>query len=82
MENPAREAKVTLLVIIGSDNLHCELGTFCYIITDVFGYTCSYVRYLKGVVEWAASKISAFKRAVSTSQQVTSLFINVSRLLS
>ena len=44
-------AKVTLLVIVGSDNLRRKLGTFCYILMGLFGYACPYVRELKGIVE-------------------------------
>ena len=73
--------KVTLSVIFGLDNLRCELGTFCYILTGLFGYTCTYIRELKRVVEWAASNIDAFERAISTSHQATALLRNVSRLL-
>ena len=46
----SRGAKVTLSVIVGADNLRCELGTFCYILTGLFGHSCPYVRDLKGIV--------------------------------
>ena len=74
-------AKVTLLVIVGSENLRRELGTFCYILTGLFGYACTYVRGMKGVAEGAASNIDAFKQAVLASHQATSLLDNVSHLL-
>ena len=57
------------------------MGTFCYILTGLFGYACPYVRVLKGVVEWAAPNRDAFKRAVLTSHQATALLDNVSHLL-
>ena len=60
----SRGAKVTPLVIAVLDNLRCELGTFCYILTGIFAYTCPCVYELKGVVEWAASNRDAFERAV------------------
>ena len=63
-DNLARGAKVTLSVIVGSENLRRELGTFCYIITSLFGYACPYVREMKGIVEWVATSRDAFKRAV------------------
>ena len=78
----ARGAKVTLSVIVGADNLRQELGTFCYILTGLFGYACPYVSELKGIVEWAASNRYAFERAISNSHQATALIDDVSRLLS
>ena len=51
VDSLARGAKVTLSVIFGSDNLHPELGTICYILTGLFGYACPYVCELKGIVE-------------------------------
>ena len=80
-DNLECRAKVTLLVIVGWDNLRHELGAFCYILTGLFSYVCPYVRELKGVVKWAASNRDAFERAVSTSQQATALLGNISRLL-
>ena len=59
-----------------------ELGTFCYILTGLFGYACPYVRKLKGIVDWAVSNRDAFERAISNSHQVTALLDYVSRLLS
>ena len=59
-----------------------NLGTFCYILTGLFGYACPYVRVLKGVVEWAAPNRDAFKRAVLTSHQATDLLSDIPRLLS
>ena len=77
----ARIAKLTLSVIVGDDNLRQELGTFCYILTGLFGYACPYVRDLRGIVEWAASNRYAFERAISNSYQATALLDDVSRLL-
>ena len=74
-----RGVKFTLLFIVGSDNLCSELRTFCYILADLFGYACLYVRDLKRVVELAASNIDAFKQTVSKSHQVTDLLDDVSR---
>ena len=68
--------------IAGSENLHRELGTFYNIFQGLFGYACTYVCDLKGVVEWAASNRETFERDVSTSHQATSLLNDVSRLLS
>ena len=48
-------AKVTLSVIVGADKLRWELGTFCYILIDLFGYARPHVREIKGIVEWTAS---------------------------
>ena len=81
-DNLARRANFTLSVIVGSDNLHCKLGTFCYILMGLFGYACPYMRELKGFFEWAASNRDAFEQAVLTSHQATNLFDDVSRLLS
>ena len=81
-DNLACGAKVTLSEIVGSDNLCCELGTFCYILTGLFGYACPYVSELKGIVEWAASNQDDFERAISNSHQATALLDEVSRLLS
>ena len=78
----ARRAKVTLSVIVGADNLRRELGTFCYILTGLFGYACPYVRELKGIVEWTVSNQDAFERSISKSHQVTALLDDVSRLMS
>ena len=69
----ARGANVTLSVIVGSDNLRRKLGTFCYILTGLFGYACSYVRELKGIVKWEASNRDAFERAFSNSHHATTL---------
>ena len=70
------------MVIVGSDNLRCELGNFCYILMGLFGYECPYVRELKGIVEWEASNRDAFKRAVSKSHQAMDLLNEIYRLLS
>ena len=78
----ARGAKVTLSVIIGADNLRRELGTFCYILTGLFGHACPYVCELKGIVEWEASNQDAFERAILNSHQATDLLDDVSCLLS
>ena len=78
----ARGSKVRLSIIVGADNLRRELGTFCYILTCLFGHTCPYVSELKGIVEWAASKQDAFERAISNSHLATALLDDVSRLLS
>ena len=77
----ARGAKVTLSVIVGSDNLRRELGTFCYILTGLFDHPCPYVREIKGIVEWAASNRDAFEMAISNSHQATALLDDVSCLL-
>ena len=58
------------------------MGTFCYILTGLFGYACPYVRELKGIVEWATSNRDTFERAVSTSHQATALLDDISYLLS
>ena len=63
------------------DNLCRKLGTFCYILTGLFGYAWPYVRDLKAAVEWASSNRDAFEQAVSASHQATALFDNFSRLL-
>ena len=76
------EEKVTLSVIVGLDNLRRELGTFCYILTGLFGYVCPYVRELKGIVEWAASNRYAFEQEVSNSHQATALLDDISCLMS
>ena len=73
---------MTLSVFVGVDNLRRELGTFCYIITGLFGYTCPYVRELKRIVEWVASNQYSFERDISNSHQATALLDDVSRLLS
>ena len=78
----ARGAKVTIYVIFGADNLRRELGTFCYILTGLFGYACPYVCELNGIVEWAASNLDAFDRSISNSHQATALLDEVSCLLS
>ena len=77
----ARGAKVTLSVSVGADNLRRELGTFCYILTCLFGYSFPYVREINGIVAWAASNQYAFERAISNSHQATDLLDEVSRLL-
>ena len=59
-----------------------NLGTFCYILTGLFGYAWPYVRDLKAAVEWVSSNRDTFERAVSTSHQVTALLGDVTRLLS
>ena len=81
-DNLARGGKVTLPVIVRSENLRRELGTFCYILTGIFGYACPYMRELKGLVDWAAPNRATFEWAVLTSHQVTDLLYEVSRLLS
>ena len=79
-ESPARGSKVTLSVIVGADNLLRELGTYCYILTGLFGHACPYVHDLKGVVEWEASNWDAFEREILNSHQVMALIDDVSRL--
>ena len=80
--NLALGAKVTLSIIVGSDNLRRELGTFCYILTGLFGYACPYIHKIRGVVECTASNRGTFKRSVLTSHQATDLLNNISGLLS
>ena len=77
-----RGAKATVSVIFGADNWRQELGTFCYILTCLFGYSFPYVREINGIVAWAASNQYAFERAISNSHQATALLDDVSRLLS
>ena len=78
----ANGAKVTLSVIVRTDNLRRELRMFCYILTGLFGYTYPYMRELKGIVEWSASNRDYFERAISNSHLATALLDDVSRLLS
>ena len=78
----AHRAKVTLLVISRADNLRSELGTFCYILTDLFGHVFPYVREREGIVEWVASNQDSFERAILNSHQATDLLDDVSCLLS
>ena len=74
----ARLAKVTLSVIVGADNLRRELGTFCYILTGLFGYAFPYVRELNVIVEWETSNRYDFERAISNSHQETALLDDIS----
>ena len=82
MDILSRGEKFTLVVIVGSDNLRCELGTLLYILPGLFVYVCTYMRDLKGVIKWAASNRDAFEQAVSTSYQSTVLLDDVSCILS
>ena len=58
------------------------LGTFYYILTGLFGYACTYVHELKGIVGWSASNGDAFDRALSNSHQATALIYDIYHLLS
>ena len=51
----AHGAKLTLSIIVRAYNLRRELGTFCYILTDLFCRAFPYVCELKEIVEWVAS---------------------------
>ena len=61
-DNLAHGAKVTQSATVGLEKLRRKLGKFCYILTGLFGYACPYVHDLKGLIDWAASRKSAFKR--------------------